>query len=274
MNNNYLNNPDHEYDKRTPLINFISNIGHTIFLNNDSINRQVQKIIQKNSNSINERDSDDSTPLHWAIFKGKTSLARLLLENGADVNARDKRYALASTPIHWAVTSPSPNLELVKLFLEFNADISITNKNGRTPMDTVKANLDNSDYLQRNEYNKIFEILEKYNNNSSEFTESEFFKYYSNTDECYICYEPLNDGRQVCVNSIKGDNEEAQCRHGFHCSCIRPWLTTHDTCPVCKKKFVLLPLGEMQQRVIQNSFGFSKIGIIQLNAFKKYLNKL
>jgi len=269
MNNTYYNNPDHDYDKRTPLINFISNIGHTIFLDNDGINRQVLKIIEKNRNSINEREAfRDSTPLHWAIFKRKIPLIRLLLENGADVNARDDRYNHASTPIHWAVTDP-PSLELVKLLLEFNADISITNSGGGTPMDTVRVNLDNRDIFKRIEYNKILKILEKYNNNP-EFTESEFLKYYSNTHECYICYEPLADGTPVCVNTNK------ECRHGFHCRCIKPWLRSHDTCPVCKQKFLISQLGEFQQRALQNSFGKkrSKLGIKQLNAFKKYLDSL
>lgn len=268
MNNYYNNNPDHYYDKHTPLINFISNIGHTIFLNNDGINRQVQKIIQKKPNSINERDDRGYTPLHWAIFKDRTPLIRLLLEKGADVNAKDTEYGLGYTPLWWAVDSGKPSLALVKLFLEFNADTSITDSRGRTPLDNVKANLDNRDIFKRIEYNKILKILENYKNNP-EFTESEFLKYYSNTDECYICYEPLNDGRQVCVNTNK------ECRHGFHCECIRRWLSNHDTCPVCKNKFLVSPLGELQQRALQNSFGKKqKVGLNQLNVFKKYLDTL
>lgn len=41
-----------------------------------------------------------TTPLHEAIFRGDTELARLLIEAGADLEAQDDRYR--STPLGWA----------------------------------------------------------------------------------------------------------------------------------------------------------------------------
>jgi len=39
---------------------------------------------------VDARCQHDMTALHWAASRGKTQVARLLLEHGADVNVRDK----------------------------------------------------------------------------------------------------------------------------------------------------------------------------------------
>ena len=42
----------------------------------------------------------------------------------------------------------------------------------------------------------------------------------------------------VCCNDFK-EGEEVQrwpCKHMFHSACTKPWLETHNTCPVCRQK--------------------------------------
>lgn len=46
------------------------------------------------------------------------------------------------------------------------------------------------------------------------------------TKECYICYEPLNN--------IK----ELKCHHKFHVTCISRWLENNITCPICREVVV------------------------------------
>ena len=65
--------------------------------------------------------------LHWAAENGLLEIARLLLEQGSDVNARD---AFANTPLHLAVRYP----EMVKLLLSRGAQVGARNAFGNTPL--------------------------------------------------------------------------------------------------------------------------------------------
>jgi ankyrin repeat protein len=49
---------------------------------------------------INTRDSEMSTPLHWACFCNSHKIINFLISLGADVNARDVK---GETPLHIAV---------------------------------------------------------------------------------------------------------------------------------------------------------------------------
>ena len=69
------------------------------------------------------------TPLGWAALNGKTEAAKLLIEKGADVNARNKDGA---TPLHAAAFLG--HLEVAKLLIEKGADINAQNNDGSTPI--------------------------------------------------------------------------------------------------------------------------------------------
>jgi hypothetical protein len=42
---------------------------------------------------------------------------------------------------------------------------------------------------------------------------------------CYVCQEPYKSGEEVL---------EMPCKHAFHPGCLKPWLETHNNCPVCR----------------------------------------
>ena len=239
---------------------------------------ECRQLIQMNANVVNERDYVLNTPLHWAILKADILIPRLLLQSGADVNARNVR---GDTPLHLAMFVPPPgNINAVEVLLEFNADNTIRNSRDVTPLELLQNFMytTEEDIDFEEDYEPVMDALENHVVRPTEplvqeypeFAESPFWMKYSSTDEveCSICAEPLVDGTQVCLN--------ANCEHGFHCNCIRPWLQRNNTCPLCRAPFVLRPLGELQQRALQNSFGKkrSKLGIKQLNSFKKYLDSL
>jgi ankyrin repeat protein len=65
--------------------------------------------------------------LHWAAENGLTEIAKLLLDQGAEVNARDN---FANTPLHLAVRFP----EMVELLLARGAQVGARNAFGNTPL--------------------------------------------------------------------------------------------------------------------------------------------
>ncbi len=65
--------------------------------------------------------------LHWAAENGLTEIARLLLDQGSDVNARDN---FSNTPLHLAVRFP----EMVELLLARGAQVGARNAFGNTPL--------------------------------------------------------------------------------------------------------------------------------------------
>lgn len=75
---------------------------------------KVKKLVSNNPDLVNERDLNNKTALHFAAFAGHPEIVEYLIENGADVNAKD---IYNMTPLHAAVLrslSPSLNSDSVK----------------------------------------------------------------------------------------------------------------------------------------------------------------
>jgi hypothetical protein len=61
----------------------------------------VISLLQRNSELINERDEVGATALHYAAFGGHRKVAKLLVDRGAYINARDGQFG--ATPAGWAI---------------------------------------------------------------------------------------------------------------------------------------------------------------------------
>ena len=86
------------------------------------------------SADLNALDSQFGiTPLGWAALNGQTEAAKLLIEKGADVNARNRDGA---TPLHSAAFLG--RIETVKLLLENGADTTLRSNDGSTPTDVAR----------------------------------------------------------------------------------------------------------------------------------------
>jgi ankyrin repeat protein/mono/diheme cytochrome c family protein len=85
------------------------------------------RMLRARKSLANARDGNEATPLMYATVLGGLDMMRLLLDQGADPNARNHRQAAA---LVWAST----NLEAVKLLLERGADPNVRSVEGRTPL--------------------------------------------------------------------------------------------------------------------------------------------
>ena len=66
------------------------------------------------------------TPLHEAARKDAVATAKMLLENGADVNAQDDK---GWTPLHWAARKDA--VATATVLLENGADVNAKNNKSR-----------------------------------------------------------------------------------------------------------------------------------------------
>ena len=93
-------------------------------------NIEVVRALLDNDANVGAEDEEGRSPLHQATSSGSTELVRtLLLEHGADINARtkDSSTLLLVATKHW-------NIEVMPALLEHGAYVGMENKEGRTPL--------------------------------------------------------------------------------------------------------------------------------------------
>ena len=93
----------------------------------------VRSLVAADPSLVHFRDADQSTALHYAVWKGHSELVSLLLESGADVNAHNANDHWGTTPLHAA--AHSNNSALVKLLAEKGADLNAVDMNGKSALD-------------------------------------------------------------------------------------------------------------------------------------------
>lgn len=89
-----------------------------------------------NSNDVNTKDSEGYTLLHRAVEKNDHEKVKMLIDNGADVNAEAEEGG--STALYWAVYKPTTQI-LVTL-LGSGADVNSKDNNGATPLHFASIN--------------------------------------------------------------------------------------------------------------------------------------
>lgn len=87
----------------------------------------VESLLAADPQLLSARDPAGSTLLHHAVGLGTIETVQLLLDKGADINAKNRRSAM---PLHWAVHDEAS----VRLLLSRGAQINARQIEGRTPL--------------------------------------------------------------------------------------------------------------------------------------------
>ena len=95
------------------------------------VNRLVELMLERGAD-VNARDNDQATPLHSASYMSKLEATRVLLDNGANIHAKNIQ---GRTPLHivsqdrYSISEPA----LVELLLSRGADVNERDNDQATP---------------------------------------------------------------------------------------------------------------------------------------------
>ena len=94
-----------------------------------SISPHYTTVLDKMEAGDDERELEDSTPLHAAVLANAGATSEVLLQNGADINAKADEGA---TPLHAAALANA--CEIAEVLLKSGADINAKAAEGATPL--------------------------------------------------------------------------------------------------------------------------------------------
>lgn len=115
---------------------------------------QLKSLIDKGYNVNAIEQNTGWTPLHSAVSFGHISIAKLLINNGANVNMTSNS---GFTPLHIAVDQG--NVSIAEFLISKEADVNAKNAAGLTPLNLAE-NLLNMTKID--EYGKVVELLKKH----------------------------------------------------------------------------------------------------------------
>ena len=101
---------------------------------------KVQQLLDADPELVRATDDDGRTPLHHAASRGHVEVATVLLDCGAEIDAREEDN---ETPLHSAAWRSQ--LATGRLLIESGADIETRNHWGRTPLLVVARETGNAD---------------------------------------------------------------------------------------------------------------------------------
>lgn len=130
--------------------------------------QDVVEMLINNNISINDKDKDGNTAMHYACESRNLELVKLLLQHNAVINEKNK---FGFTPLMHAVESlfRPVNTQIVNLLINHGADINAQNNDGNTALIIAAGNLDLKTVKLLLKHNADVSIVNKYGDNALTF---------------------------------------------------------------------------------------------------------
>jgi uncharacterized protein len=93
---------------------------------------RLEQLLQQEPGLKESWSNDGWTPLHLAVFFGRVNIAHFLLSKGVDINAASRTNERVS-PLHSALANPN-NAAIAQLLIEHGADVNARQAQGYTPL--------------------------------------------------------------------------------------------------------------------------------------------
>lgn len=93
----------------------------------------LRSFLQSDSTLLEMQDSDGSTALHCATWKGHVAAVTFLIESGANVLAHNQNDHWGTTPLHAA--AHANQAAIAELLIRAGADVKAVDMNGRSPLE-------------------------------------------------------------------------------------------------------------------------------------------
>ena len=144
--------------KYSPLFNlvFSEKNPHLLKTFDENATAEIAKLLLEAGANANEKTEHNLTLLGWTSINGSVPLSKVLIEHGADVNARfgsvlypeDKPSNEDFSPLMFAVVNINKDIELVNLLIEHGADVNAKDSSGRSVLGYAKATtFDNTEII-------------------------------------------------------------------------------------------------------------------------------
>lgn len=92
----------------------------------------LKALFKSDGRLITVRDSDGSTALHCATWKGHEPTVAWLLDNGADVHIHNQNDHWGTTALHAA--AHADHAGIAQRLIDAGADVNAKDRDGRTPL--------------------------------------------------------------------------------------------------------------------------------------------
>jgi ankyrin repeat protein len=93
---------------------------------------RLSELLEGDEKLIDARDTDGSTALHCAAWKGHLEIVAFLIDSGADVHCHNSNDHWGTTPLHAA--AHANQAAIAQRLIEAGADVNAKDSNGKTPL--------------------------------------------------------------------------------------------------------------------------------------------